>query len=483
MPSSTTDSCPRPLTAKTSKPGVAAADFCYLDSKQQRIAENMRVVRVHGQLNHVDTSLAPQDQHRCALVNEYTPKHAVLLAESIDRSELSYLDTNQNDICKILEAAKNTVLNLLSESKKSRIQLDVVSTAPKSLVEAADQLLHVLPPQKTWIKVAPETLPMDHLLRTARACILNLHVTQTRMQLTDAVKDEKGKISSQDHSDDKLRNVHAKPGQWKDSENHVSKIEKGNGNGQVNDDEVSASERSAMIKASTKRKRDSGPGPEEEFAGKPSRKKPKNQASPVEEATSEIEPEETQQRKTKTAKKSAPCSEKGAAEMEPEVPESRKPRKKNVVPPIEEPITAAVPRQTKERKGKCTSHFSRGVSIDAPPEKPKKKGKKATAIEADEKSDGVEAEPKIKKHKKLRPSSLPVKETTHSPSKNPAPDDEYSMLGEALGTLAEENMRLKAILQAVGISAVNVSVGLTKMKHGKSAQDIFSAVKKEADEA
>ena len=91
-----------------------------------------------------------------------------------------------------------------------------------------------------------------------------------------------------------------------------------------------------------------------------------------------------------------------------------------------------------------------------------------------------------KKKKKAKKEFTPVDGTSAHNTPEPYFDADASFLSEALGTTEERNynltqeiQNLRSILQAVGVGGVKLSVALTRMRHGQSAEEIFSSIKRE----
>lgn len=342
---------------------------------------------------------APETQFLHNWENEYTRKDFYDLVAVIN---LVFLPrTDRRDLCKTLEAAKTTMLELLTEEEQKTLELEDEPAGDNGLEKIARQLDLIIP--HDLIPKGANILPTDRMLRASKSYIVNLRRRRFRS-----------------------RNNFAQAEPQRDTESEVGSV-----SATKNKEHKVARRRK---KSKNKKGRDSTTEEGETAASKA-------QTSEGNESVSK------DQNKSKTSKKRKQGSENDTDEEVSKKSLKRK-KKKSTSHPIDDEIT----EQTPEKPEKPTTKKKTKT-------KPKKK---KSSIQANETA------PKIKLDSNFNLDTSFIDETLQTT------EDENRRL-------AVENRSLRSMVEVFGVSGVNISKALTRMRHGQSAQEIFSAVKNASD--
>jgi hypothetical protein len=408
-------------------------------------------------------SWAPGDGVPYSWAYKYTPQYARNLARDIAEKHLPKAD--RNDFLKTLEAAKANILELMTEEQRIELNLDDVPADYTGLKKIARQLDLIIP--LVFIPQGPDILPMDRMIRALQAYIGRLRLNQKRLRKDAARAEHRTAPDPQLASGSEPSNVIDKENKNGNlSKPRKEKVKGKKGKPRSSKDQTSVPKIQTKPKASKKRKHGTNYDTEQALDTKSSKKKKKKQKLSTPIVEQEMPEPEVKEPKAKTKKK-----EKQAMIL---------------CPQTEEDIPDKAPPLKKRKKD--TSPPSEDNAPEPATEHRRKKTKKSSGPDEEEPSDDPQPEPSSKKNKnnQAKKESTPVDETSAHNTPEPQSNADASFLSEALETTEEKNhgltqeiSSLKVILQAVGISGVKLSVALTRMRHGQSAEEIFSSIKKE----
>ena len=443
---------------------IAAAAARWLD--RQKIQSAPRTAVQGPAQNHSSSgtaSSAPGINAPHVFANQYTTKVVSSLANTIGTPNLT--KAGRNNPSRNLYAAKTTILNLLTTEQKNELNFENIPVFYTGMWKIARQLDLIIP--QVCMQKGQHILPLDRTMRAAQKYINWLRKEQVVLP-TNALHSE-----TQDIADGELQPIAELEEETTQADKKVAsstnaskkdRRAKNKSKAQTSEDDESAPIIETKLKASKKRKHESDSGAQVELVDKSSKdKKQKSSAPAIEQEMPESELEQPKAKKKKEKKKQAvkQCS------------------------PIGEDIPEREPLEKKNRKHK--SHPKDDVASEPARDHRKKKTKRSSIPEEVEIPGIPQTEPNFekKKKKKARESS-PVNENPLQNTSEPHFDADASFLSEALGTTEERNynltqeiQNLRSILQAVGVGGVKLSVALTRMRHGQSAEEIFSSIKRE----
>jgi hypothetical protein len=356
----------------------------------------------------------------------------------------------------------------MSDEQRSGLNLDDVPDGYTGLRKTARQLDLIIP--HAHIPTVPGILPMDRMIRAVQSYISRLRDDQVRVEMDVGQAEIRTAPDTQVAPGSEPSGGIVKTGKNGTLSKPMKKKSKGRKeqkNARPSGDKTSEPEIQTKPKASNKRKFGPDSDTEEELDTKSSKKKKKKKkrklsTPPIEQ---EVPEPEIKEPKEKSKKK----------EKHPKIPCS----------PTEDDVpTKVLPK--KKKKDLCPP--SDDIEPEPATQKRKKEMKKSSLLEEEEHSENPQTETDTlkRKKKKAKKESTRVDETSAHNTPEPQFNADASFLSEALETTEERNnsltqeiSSLKAILQAVGISGVKLSVALTRMRHGQSAEEIFSSIKKE----
>ena len=398
---------------------------------------------------------AVEDRVPYAWVNEYSHEHVCSLSGTIGPMNMPAAD--RKDILKTLEAAKATILDLSTEDQKKEFNLDDVPVGYTGLQKIARELDLIIP--ILFIPASPGILPMDRMLRAAQSYIDRLRRKQARRQNNTAqpeiptAPDHQVASGSKpsDKAVKKIKNgTSSKPGKEyiKGKKVKGKKEQKKKRKARSSGNKKSAPTNHNKRDDSKKRKNETDHDKEQLVDNSSQKKRKKLSASAIEEEVLQLE--------------------------------------------IAEPVAKKVKKE-KQPKIQCHSTEKNYPPLDnddpePTTEKRKKKKKEPSIPEETKSSEILSQEPSRKKKKamKAKKESTPVDEKPSQDIPEPDFDGDASFIREALEqtekknhNLSQEIHNLRAILQAVGVTGARLSVALTRMRHGQSAQEIFAGIKRE----
>jgi hypothetical protein len=396
---------------------------CLSIEEPQHTLSGMDSHPVKPKMGQEIATATPKQRSLYSWANEYNNECVKSLATTIEERHLR--KDERGSIARTLKAAKETILELLTAEEIDKLNLGKIPAQWTRLKKIARQLDVLIPHE--FIPKAPGLLAMDRILRAIKSYMYHLRARPliAGINTTQAISEtEPGRI---------LRE------------------------GLEPDDEA--------VKAYLKRKK--------RLRQKERRKKSPRSCPRGRSRSQPVFP---------SKKRYRILSQKHCSQ-------GRRRSRKRTVFQVRSllPSHFQIMQRSRNRRDRSSS------SETSPPKQDQKSqkimSKKPTIPDKDEISDIAPVEPKAKKHKKAKISTAPIDDITAIVSPNTTFDLDTSFIGETLeatehraNRLADEVRNLKAILHAVGVTAGSVSVGLTRMRHGQLAEEIFSGVKRDGHE-